>query len=164
MKKSIMILGLAGFMAMSGCNDSSDSTASAGPVDGTWKVTTWTCGTRDVLTAAGSPTIKATISNTSGSNDVTVSASCTQTIAQTFAYSGTSVTMTSGATTCSSACSGAQCTAAAASNSQSVYTYTLTGTTILSLTRTLTAAMISANTMLTGCAASSTETLYLTKQ
>jgi hypothetical protein len=148
-KHSIALIGLLSILmsAVSACNSSDVTTvaASANPIDGTFKATTWTCNSTNLMTTAttaGISLMYQVISSAVGSQINTFSSGCVQTTAETYTYSGSTVSITDGATTCSSTCSGAECTAAAATNTQSTYTYSLSGTT-LTLTRTLTAANIS---------------------
>src|SRR5262245_10070543 len=120
--KSIKLIGICAFVVVTtclagvGCKD--DAVATGGPVDGSYSFSTWTCGTTDLITAAsgaGVTGIKATVSNATGTQTWTPGSGCTATEALAITYSGSTLTITEGAQTCSASCSGAQCTASAAS-------------------------------------------------
>jgi hypothetical protein len=147
-----------------------DGPASA-PITGRYRVTTWTCGTKDIKQTATSLGIQwtdLTFGSPAGTLDVYYSASCTRTNAITFGYpSAATITTTVGALTCTATCPANQCTPAPAGNPPEVDTFTFaaSGNTVTA-TRPLTAEILAPVSLqkVAGCAAGETETQVLTKQ
>jgi hypothetical protein len=153
----------------SSCN-SSDAPA-AGPIDGNYTFTGWTCGAKNVLTGANLGSVKLNLTNGTGAGSLTLAsnANCTATTENTFAYpSSNTITEYYGALSCGAGCSGLECQNQAASSNPNTYSYqTASGTvnTTVTFTRTLTQQNIndSAFLSLTGCGVGTTETITATK-
>jgi hypothetical protein len=122
---------LAGGFGM-GCGGEEEAPA-AGPIDGTWLVTSLTCN--GVSQNLGTVTTQIVIANTSGTTTDADSASgCTITTAEGLAYpaSGT-LLLTNGNQTCSSACSSG--CGGPSNDGTKTFVYVVTGTT-MTFTRT----------------------------
>jgi hypothetical protein len=122
---------LAGAFGM-GCGGEEEAPA-AGPIDGTWLITSLTCNA--VAQSLGTVTSQIVITNTSGTTTDADSASgCTITTAEGLAYpaSGT-LNITNGNQTCSSACSSG--CGGPSNDGTKTFVYVVTGTT-MTFTRT----------------------------
>lgn len=141
-----------------------DSTKSTGPIDGSYKLSQWTCASYDLYAFVAEAFIMG-FSDTSATLKF-VRPSCTQVESMTASYpSAHSVAMVEGPTTCSpTGCS--SCTPSSAPNPAvtDTYNYVLSGST-LTLTRTLTTEIVTPTSVYSGnCSIGDTETMVLTKQ
>jgi hypothetical protein len=150
------------------CNDT--TTVTNASLTGTWTVSTWTCGSKDIkayATAQGFTSTKWTFAAATGTttgSTIFATSTCTTTIANALILGSATISQIDGAITCSSGCSGAACTAGSGSSNIYAWGYVISGST-LTMTRTLASATIYANSAQSGagCAAGAVETITLTQ-
>ena len=118
-----------------GSKGSNNNSSSAGPVDGNYRMTTFSCGNRNILgyySQLGVASVTYTINNTSASEVFTLGSGCQATSALGISYVDSShVAVTQGAVACSANC-GSQCTPEPASPTPipEISSYTLSGSTL----------------------------------
>jgi hypothetical protein len=134
-RRTIGILVLSAFIvtfAGAGCNsDGSPAPSTTGPIDGTWSITSITCGASPTNVIPAGDTFNLIVQNTTGSVvEAFSSDGCVSTEGQTFTYpSSTTYTSTATGRTCSAPCSAGECTTAGAGTPYT-NTYALSGTTL----------------------------------
>ena len=167
------LLGACG-STTTGTGGGSTTTATSIP-DGTYMVSSWTCGTgtstKDIKAFAltvGIQEIDQTFAGATGSADIFYPAGCVRTIPLsgiTYPTAGTVTLTTGGARTCTSSCTTNQCTAGTEPDVMSTYAFSTSGSSFTA-TRTLDAAFFTSLSLqsVAGCKAGDTEVQTSTKK